>query len=65
LNNACTPVDLTEASLEELCDQIRDMRFRIQPTRYIVPVWALEEIIAEYGTATEENYFRWLARRRA
>jgi hypothetical protein len=39
--------------------------FRIQPTRCIVPVWALEEIIAEYGTATEENYFKWLARRRA
>jgi hypothetical protein len=57
--------DLTEDSLEDLIKQIHgDVKdYRLTPTRFIVPPWVMKEIVAEFGSATEENYHRWNMKR--
>lgn len=53
--------DLTEKSLEDLAKLMHEGfdKYRITPTRLIVPPWACKEIIEQYGELTEENYFKW------
>ncbi len=65
-NNVVQGVDLTEASLEELCVHMRDnlAKYTITPTRVHVPAWVIKEIEEQYGApATEDKYHRWNAKR--
>ena len=59
-NNDIKPVDISEASLEELMKHFSNQRIAFRPTRMIVPPWVVLEIEAQFGApATEEKYHRW------
>ena len=53
--------ELTEASLEELSKLMLQNwdNVKINPTKIIIPPWAVDEIVATYGEFTTENYFKW------
>lgn len=60
-------VDLTEASLVEMLEQIKlnmSGPYHIEPTRFILPRWVIREIEAEFGApATPAKYHQWNMRR--
>jgi hypothetical protein len=65
-NSKPAPVDLSEKSILEICEQMKaSMKdFVIKPDRVIVPPWALKEIEEQYGApATQEKYHKWNAKR--
>ena len=60
--------DVTEASLlkslEWMKEQFGDRCLTAKPI-HIVPTWVREEIVAQYGEATVENFHRWNMKRLA
>jgi 16S rRNA C967 or C1407 C5-methylase (RsmB/RsmF family) len=65
-NAVSESVDLTEASLlkslEWIKEQFGDRCLTAKPM-HIVPTWVYEEIVAQYGEATAENFHRWNCKR--
>lgn len=65
-NTTASPVDLTEASLEDLCRQMRATSASpvVTKPRLIVPPWVVKEIEDQFGTpATQAKYHQWNMRR--
>lgn len=57
--------ELDAASLEEMCKILLQNwdNYKITPTRFLVPPWIAEEIVATYRVLTEANYHKWNAKR--
>lgn len=67
MNNSPSPVDLTEACLDDMMKQISasgPKNVTIQPKRAILPPWIVAEIEEQYGKpATEAKYHLWNMKR--